>query len=79
MSNQLNMADHQAILGLARLNWSQRRVAAELGIDRQTVSRHLKAPAIHPHPRIGRVARDPCDPDLSASDVDEEQTVNSNK
>lgn len=48
MSNQLNMADHQAILGLARLNWSQRRIAAELGIDRQTVSRHLKAPAIDP-------------------------------
>ena len=48
MSNQLNMADHQAILGLARLNWSQRRIAAELGIDRQTVSRHLKTPAIDP-------------------------------
>jgi len=48
MSNRLNMADHQAILGLARLNWSQRRIAAELGIDRQTVSRHLKTPAIDP-------------------------------
>jgi transposase len=48
MSNQLNMADHQAILGLARLNWSQRRIAAELGIDRKTVSRHLETPAVDP-------------------------------
>jgi hypothetical protein len=48
MSNQLNMADHQAILALARVNWSQRRIAAGLGIDRQAVSRHLKTPAIDP-------------------------------
>jgi transposase len=39
------MAEHQAILGLARLNWSYRRIAAELGVDRETVSRHVKAAA----------------------------------
>jgi transposase len=43
MSNRLDMAEHQAILGLARLNWSYRRIAAELGVDRETVSRHVKA------------------------------------
>jgi len=43
MSNRLNMAEQQAILGLARLNWSYRRIAAELGIDRETVSRHVRA------------------------------------
>ena len=43
MSNRLNMAEHQAILGLARLNWSYRRIAAELGVDRETVARHVKA------------------------------------
>ena len=43
MSNRLKMAEHQAIIGLARLNWSYRRIAAELGVDRQTVSRHVKA------------------------------------
>ena len=43
MANRLKMAEHQAIIGLARLNWSYRRIAAELGVDRQTVSRHVKA------------------------------------
>jgi|SRR5579863_1543692 len=45
MANQLKMAEHQAIIGLVRLRWSYRRIAAELGIDRQTVSRHVKAAA----------------------------------
>jgi hypothetical protein len=48
MSNQLNMVEHQSILGLARLNWSYRRIAAELGVDRQTVSRHMRAAAVDP-------------------------------
>jgi transposase len=43
MANRLKMAEHQAIIGLARLNWSYRRIAAELGVDRQTVSRHVHA------------------------------------
>lgn len=45
MSNRLKMAEHQAILGLAQLGWSYRRIAKELGVDRDTVSRHLKAAA----------------------------------
>jgi transposase len=45
MANRLKMAEHQAILGLARLNWSYRRIAAELGVDRETVSRHVKSAA----------------------------------
>lgn len=43
MANRLKMAEHQAIIGLARLGWSQRRIAKELGVDRETVSRHVKA------------------------------------
>ncbi len=42
MANRLDMAEHQAIIGLARLKWSYRWIAAELGVDRQTVSRHVK-------------------------------------
>ena len=48
MSNQLNMAEHHAIIGLARLNWSYRRIAAELGVDRETVSRHVRTAVIEP-------------------------------
>ncbi len=59
MSNRLTMAEHQTILGLARLNWSYRRIAAELGIDRETVSRHIKSAVIEP-PGAG-----PPDPDAA--------------
>ena len=48
MANRLKMAEHQAIIGLARLGWSQRRIAAELGVDRQTVCRHVKATLDNP-------------------------------
>ena len=41
MANQLKMAIVQSILHLQTLNWSQRRIARELGIDRETVRRHL--------------------------------------
>jgi transposase len=43
MANQLKMAEHQAIIGLARRKWSYRRIATELGVDRETVSRHVRA------------------------------------
>lgn len=41
MANQLKMADVQAILALAGHHWSQRRIARELGVDRQTVKRYV--------------------------------------
>jgi transcriptional regulator with XRE-family HTH domain len=44
MANQLKMAMVHAILTLARLGWSQRRIAGELGIDRETVARYVHAP-----------------------------------
>ena len=52
MANRLKMAEHQAIIGLARLRWSYRRIAAELGVDRETVSRHVKAALADP-PGVG--------------------------
>jgi transposase len=42
MANQLKMAIVQAILQLHALGWSQRRIATELQIDRETVARYLK-------------------------------------
>ena len=42
MANQLKMATLQSILHLHSLRWSQRRIAAELQVDRETVSRYLR-------------------------------------
>jgi transposase len=42
MANQLSVAKVHSILTLHGRGWSQRRIARELGIDRETVSRHLR-------------------------------------
>jgi transposase len=42
MANQLKMAEVQAILALARSGWSSRRIARQLGVHRETVSRHRR-------------------------------------
>ena len=41
MANQLKMAKLQSILTLYERGWSQRRIARELGIHRETVGRHV--------------------------------------
>src|ERR1700682_799743 len=41
MANRLKMAISEAILRLHERRWSGRRIALELDIDRETVSRHL--------------------------------------
>ena len=42
MANQLTMALIDTIQRLRQQNWSQRRIALELEIDRETVSRYLR-------------------------------------
>jgi transposase len=42
MANLLKMVLIETIYTLYQQGWSQRRIARELGIDRQTVSRHLR-------------------------------------
>jgi transposase len=54
MANQLEMAEHQAIIGLARRKWSYRRIAKELSVDRETVSRHVRG-ALRDPPDAGPV------------------------
>jgi transposase len=44
MANQLKMAVVHAILTLARLGWSHRRIAQVLGVDRETVARYVHSP-----------------------------------
>jgi transposase len=40
MANRLKMANIQAVIGLLEQGWSYRRIARELGIDRDTVARY---------------------------------------
>jgi len=50
MANQLGMAEQQAILVLVRRGWSRRRIARELGMHRETVSRYVKLASAEPAP-----------------------------
>jgi transposase len=50
MANQLKMAVVHAILTLARLGWSQRRIAEQLGIHRETVARYVHSPPADSEP-----------------------------
>jgi len=54
MANQLKMAMVQAILTLARLGWSQRQIAKELKINRETVARY-----VHSSPAQSKPATNP--------------------
>jgi transposase len=50
MANLLKMAISETIRTLHRRGWSQRRIAAELGINRETVARHLRPADPPPEP-----------------------------
>ena len=50
MANLLKMAISETIRTLHRRGWSQRRIADELGVNRETVARHLRRPEPTPKP-----------------------------
>src|SRR5947209_1734263 len=50
MSNLLKMAVRETIRTLHLRGWSQRRIADELGINRETVARHLRQADPPPRP-----------------------------
>jgi transposase len=50
VANQLKMAMVNAILTLKQRGWSQRRIARELGIDRETVARYVHLHQASPKP-----------------------------
>jgi transposase len=52
MSNLLKVAMIETILSLRQRGWSQRRIARELGINRETVARYLRQPPAAPKPAI---------------------------
>src|SRR5579872_768559 len=61
MCNLLKVAMIDTILSLRQRGWSQRRIARELGIDRETVARYL-----HQHADLSKPANAPLgSPDLS--------------
>jgi transposase len=47
MANQLKMAEVQAILALARGGWSNRHIARQLGVHRETVGRHVRLSSLN--------------------------------
>jgi len=71
MANQVKMAVREAIIVYGELGWSQRRIARALGINRETVARHLAGskpailppgiadpkPAIPPAGKSGRISQ----------------------
>ncbi|MGH7225548.1 MAG: IS21 family transposase, partial [Gemmataceae bacterium] len=50
MANVLKMAKSQSILSLHALGWKQTRIAAELGVDRETVRKYLRQQSCGPKP-----------------------------
>src|SRR5512135_1629679 len=50
MANLLKMAIRETISTLHRRGWSQRRIADELGINRETVARYLRQAESPPIP-----------------------------
>ena len=58
MTNQLKMAKIQSIQLLHSLHWSQRRIADELGIDRETVRKYLACGSQEAKPAISPAGSD---------------------
>ncbi len=57
MANQLRMATVDAILALHQLGWSQRRIAREFGIDRETVGRYVHSRPAGSKPATNAIPR----------------------
>jgi IS30 family transposase len=63
MSNLLQVAMIETIQSLRQRGWSKRRIARELGIDRETVARHLRQAPAAPKPAIAPLGSPPADDD----------------
>lgn len=61
MANLLKMAITETIRSLHQRGWSQRRIAAELGVNRETVARHLRLSEPGPKPANAPSGPDPGD------------------
>lgn len=52
MANRLKMATVQAIIALHRQGWSNRRIARELGVHRDTVGRYVELEGLDEAKRV---------------------------
>jgi transposase len=59
MANELKMAQIDTILALHRRRWSNRRIAKELGIHRETVARHIQEAASQSKPARAPIGSEP--------------------
>ena len=66
MANNLRMDLVHTIVSLHNLNWSDRRIARELGIHRETVGRHLRLARAGPEPATNPPAGSPSPKPASA-------------
>lgn len=62
MSNLLPVAMIETILSLRQRGWSQRRIARELGIARETVARYLRQAPTPPNPAVAPIGSSDADP-----------------
>jgi len=58
MANQLKMAKIQAIRALHEQRWSQRQIAGELDVERETVAKYVRAGACIPKPAKAPIGSD---------------------
>src|SRR6185437_5429273 len=70
MANRLDMANLQAILQLHALQWSQRRIARRLGVDRGTVAKVIQSAQAAPKPAIAPPGSEGAKPASSGSAPD---------
>jgi hypothetical protein len=63
MANLLKVVMVETIVSLHNRGWSQRRIARELGINRETVARHLRLAAPDSNPAKAPIGSEPSDGD----------------
>ena len=66
MANRLRMALIETIITLRRRGWSRRRIARELGVDRETVTRHLRG-AVESNATIAPAGSEPVEAESNAT------------
>jgi transposase len=67
MANRLRMALIETIITLRRRGWSRRRIARELGVDRETVTRHLRGATEASNATIAPPGSDPVEAESNAT------------